>query len=554
MKLALGRVRVVREAGNLYTVGARIAPFSVAVLAVALLGYGMARGDIASAYADPVSKIRAQDESVYANSALRMATEGGWLTPTFLGRLLLYKPPLLIWLSAFSVKCFGASLSALRAPALVAAAAATTLLFLWACGSRSPGAGWTCVLLLLANPMWYTFARLCYTDMLFAAGVAAALFTLHLDPSLARVRSRCVFAVCSAAGFLAKSVAGFIPLAIWLLFGVLRRGEPRPSLARVVQVCIPVLLLVAPWHVYQIAVHPQWFWADYVQVQLLGFGLQPPAQSTAEPQLWFYVKRVSIIDPILICFAVLAVPAFWRDLRQRKSANALLLAVWLVVVATALLTFRYRNLPYALNLVPPLALLGASYSPGGWWRILPLCAALAAKTVFAGAVCGLPIKATEPIPSAAPLRAYAHRGRPNELIIVSPDDEFYSSTLHLSRLRYAFIDPNRLVIRYAPHFAYLGITVTVEQFLRFDDLRGKFLERLRAWGVQSSEPLATSILAKSAEEIVRLADARPQSDFFLPSDLFGALSTNTLATHEVVFTPNGRIFLLARQSRAETAR
>ena len=63
---------------------------AVLVLSVAGLGYGVNRTIIASAYTDPVGRIRAQDESLYSNSAIRIAKEGGWLTPRFLGRFLFY--------------------------------------------------------------------------------------------------------------------------------------------------------------------------------------------------------------------------------------------------------------------------------------------------------------------------------------------------------------------------------------------------------------------------------------------------------------------------------
>ncbi|HEV2687597.1 MAG TPA: hypothetical protein VGV35_03555, partial [Bryobacteraceae bacterium] len=62
---------------------------AVVLIAAALLGYGLDRASVGTAYSDPVSKTRAQDESSFANSALTMAHEGGWLTPRVLGRYLM---------------------------------------------------------------------------------------------------------------------------------------------------------------------------------------------------------------------------------------------------------------------------------------------------------------------------------------------------------------------------------------------------------------------------------------------------------------------------------
>src|ERR1700683_2398014 len=96
-----------------------------------LLGFGAGKAGIATAYVDPVAKIQAQDEATYAASSLRMAVHGGWMTPRFLGRYALYKPPLLYWLAASSVKVLGNRALALRAPSVLAGAATVALVFHW---------------------------------------------------------------------------------------------------------------------------------------------------------------------------------------------------------------------------------------------------------------------------------------------------------------------------------------------------------------------------------------------------------------------------------------
>jgi len=89
-------------------------------LALVLLGYGIGRSGLAAPFSDPVTALRAQDETTYAASAAELATHGGWMTPQILGRYFLVKPPLFIWLAAISMKIFGVSAFALRIPALLA--------------------------------------------------------------------------------------------------------------------------------------------------------------------------------------------------------------------------------------------------------------------------------------------------------------------------------------------------------------------------------------------------------------------------------------------------
>src|ERR1035438_3254709 len=77
---------------------------TVALLAFALLLLRAGGISLAGDYIDPISHITAQDEALYAHSAIAMAREGEWLTPHFMGRYALYKPPMLIWAAAFSAR------------------------------------------------------------------------------------------------------------------------------------------------------------------------------------------------------------------------------------------------------------------------------------------------------------------------------------------------------------------------------------------------------------------------------------------------------------------
>src|ERR1700694_3765558 len=89
---------------------------AVALLALVCLLVRSARVGLAGGYVDPIAKITAQDEALYAHSAIRMARQGGWLTPMFMGRYALYKPPLLMWVAAAAARVLGVTRIALRLP------------------------------------------------------------------------------------------------------------------------------------------------------------------------------------------------------------------------------------------------------------------------------------------------------------------------------------------------------------------------------------------------------------------------------------------------------
>ncbi len=515
------------------------------------LGVGVSRSGIAGAYSDPVDRVRAQDESTYADSAMELASEGGWTTPKVMGRFLLYKPPLLVWCAGASMKLFGRSLWGLRLPDLLAAALASTLVFAWSGGLGV--AAWAALILLLADPLWRIFAQLCYTDMLLACCFTGAMFCLRKNGKLDRARYFAGFVVAVAGGVMAKNVAGLLPLIALGFYWPLAGKDARPGLARIAAAVGCVLALVAPWHVYQLLVHGQWFWADYVQVQLLGFGTRPPDEHSAEGQAWFYAKRLALTDPLLTILALAALPGLVRACRKR-SPEALLLAAWAAAMAAATMVFRYRNLPYALPLIPALALAAVEYAPRfkrRWsWPVLALGAAVSFNAWVSGGAWGTALRAAPPIPEARALREYYQRGRTQWLFDVAPTDEFYSFALPGLRVRYVFVDPAGVVVKYAPHYAWLGITMTGGEFEKFDSVRGEYAARLKSWGLDSERPLATSIVVPSPEGVAELILGNPNADFDVPQTW---VPLNDIA-HERVPSSPGRTFLLARESAPRLVR
>src|SRR5689334_18345520 len=87
-----------------------------ALLAMACLLLRASRVGLAGDFVDPIGKISAQDEALYSNSSISAALHGGWLTPRFMGRFALYKPPLLVWASGLSARVFGIGRIGLRFP------------------------------------------------------------------------------------------------------------------------------------------------------------------------------------------------------------------------------------------------------------------------------------------------------------------------------------------------------------------------------------------------------------------------------------------------------
>jgi len=344
-----------------------------------------------------------------------------------------------------------------------------------------------------------------------------------------------------------------------LVFGGLMRGDQRPSTRRILQVCLVAGALALPWHAYQLVVHRQWFWTEYVKVQLLGIGLHPSWQGSREGQLWFYLKRLTLTDPVLGVLILVALPSFWVALRKRNSVRPVLLASWIIVATASLAVFQAQNVAYLVNLIPALSILAAAHGP--WlvkgkqsFAIGALCVLFFVKAGFGSQPWGLPFLGEKPSPSAEALRAYCERGRPDELIIVSPDDDFYSAVLPLPKVQYCFIGSLAPFETSARHLIHLGIVVTADQFADLDRWREQYRERLLSWGLDSTEPLASAIVAGSENDLWRIIESHPETDFFLPIDMREAVADRVTSTHEVVARTPERFFLLARRGAAPAVR
>ena len=292
---------------------------------------------------------------------------------------------------------------------------------------------------------------------------------------------------------MAKNIAGLLPLFVLVLYMVIVGRERGPALRRIAFVVVAAIVIVAPWHIYQALAHGQWFWADYIQVQLLGYGLQPHMQTSDESQLMFYIRRLALSDPFLFTLVLASLPFLIKALRDRTRTLPALLAAWLLVATGALFLFRYRNLPYALSIIPPACLIAAAYNPifssrRVKWGLLAILAVFGLKCYQPDRTWGLAFGRVEPLSAVAVLRSYCDLGRSNELILSNTDDQFYSATLPLPRVRFFFVDPGDSIRKSAPYYAELGITLTEQQFEHIDELVPLYAGRLKNSGLDSALP------------------------------------------------------------------
>lgn len=504
---------------------------------------------MAGDYIDPFSRIGAQDEALYAHSAIQMAEHGGWLTPMFMGRYGLYKPPLLSAAAGFSARILGVSRLALRLPVALLASLAAGLIFWWVAEVNCWQAGACAVVLLASNHVWHSLASMCLTDGLLAAFWIAALYCIFADPWLESRWSLWIYSGAVAASILTKSVAGVLPLGVLGLYWIVAPRKYRPRFERVLAAGALSIALAAPWFLYQLAAHGRWFRAEHIGVEILGFGAGVPPQTSRENQALFYLARAALLDPVLLALAVAAIPTFWREVR-RRSAPAVLLLLALALPAAAVLVWQYRNVSYLLPLVPAMAILAAAYNPlccgrPAKWTLAVLAAVFVGKAALPAETWGLSFRSGTTIAVAPILTDYCRRARGNELMLVDTPDELYASILPIPKVRYVLEGAVWTAGAYRMDFRSMGIILDARQF---DDLprgRPEFRQRLTEWGLDSGEPVGTVVFAASPGEVGEIIAAHPESDFLLPSQVEAAVSS---AAHDAVTVSPEYVLLLSRNA------
>ena len=459
-------------------------------------------------YLDPIDPVEAQDEAVYSHIALRMAAQGNWATPIFMGRYFLYKPPLLYWLSAGSAKLFGPATWALRAPSLLAGALLCMLAYLWA---GRAGRGLVAVSLLSGSSLFVDLAGRNMTDTLACAAITSALYLLSCDPELARRGSWIRFGLCAGVAILAKSTAGLLPLLVLAAWWLTARS--RPGLLRVAGACGVAAAVSLPWFLYQYAVHGRWFWNEFVLVELLAWGAGAPPQTSAHGALAFYALRLWRTSPALCVGAALAIPLAARKLYVREPA-ALLPVCWIAITTAAIFAFQYRNATYLLPLLPALAVMIASHLPIG----RPGAAAAALFLMWTSA--GLEPRRAVPADTLAArtlLEQRCDEGRDNEIILVGAPDQFYATVLPFSKVRYAFGGDGRAPQGLTLDFRGMGVTVPVEEFVDLDRHRARYAAEMRSWGLPNDDALATVIAYPTYADLAWLVRESPTRDLLLPA-------------------------------------
>ncbi len=323
------------------------------------------------------------DEITYLAMARTMVTTGNWLDLQFYGATVHQRPPLAIWLLAFSGQNFGFSLVATRLPSIVMAFLSLCFVSL-AVAELRPANRRLALLgaaLLLATPLFYFNARRPMTDTTFLAGATAFVWA-YLSARTTPQRWL-IAGVATGWMLMSKGVVTALPLAAVGAHLILtpRRKELRTHLPWMGAGI--ALLIAAPWHIAQTVRHGTGFWEEYIGFNVLQRAGQALFQETPAT---FYLENLWLDNPPLaILFAAGMAHTAYRLWQHRpgsvkrdeeKWQNHLFVALWFLAAAVPMSMASTRIEHYFLPSLPALAAATALSIPYQVARRVPMTVAL----------------------------------------------------------------------------------------------------------------------------------------------------------------------------------
>jgi 4-amino-4-deoxy-L-arabinose transferase-like glycosyltransferase len=301
------------------------------------------------------------DEAFYAEAAREMGERGDWLTPYYNYEPRFQKPVLYYWLIGGTYAVAGVGEAQAR---LWAALSGVGLALLTAAAGRrwrDEATGLLAGAIVATSFGYFSIGRLSLPDLPLAFFVTLTVYATlvgTLDDHPRATRWLALAGAAAGCAFLTKGPVGLVVPALAILPAWwLERGRLRLPLGGAIAAVILGAAIGLPWYVAMLLAHGR----AYADSFFLGDNFERFTTSRFnDPRpIWFYLP---IVVGGMLPWAPLGAAALppliaWIGRREKASALALRLAVW-VLMPLLFFTISIGKQPrYILPILPPLALL-----------------------------------------------------------------------------------------------------------------------------------------------------------------------------------------------------
>ncbi|MBI2025040.1 MAG: glycosyltransferase family 39 protein [Candidatus Harrisonbacteria bacterium] len=309
------------------------------------------------------------DEAIYAQVVREMLQNKNYLTLTYFDQTWFEKPPLQFWLMAISAEVFGLNEFSVRLPSALFGVTAVVLTFLIILHLTKNI--WLSIfggLAVLGMPLFLAAARHARMDVPVTSAILSAFYFYLLG--LKNPKFLISVAPCVAIGILLKSVIGLLAIPIIVIWSFYTKQWGWFKNRYFWIGAIIALLIVAPWHIYEIAKFGGAFWNDYFGYHILQRAAQNVLNSGISLPYFFWVtwKYLQPWSGIFIP-AVLATGFVWIKSRsQRKTLELASLLSAILFIFFIFAVSKTKLLTYFTPLYPLLAVFFAILAER-FWRV-----------------------------------------------------------------------------------------------------------------------------------------------------------------------------------------
>ena len=260
-------------------------------------------------------------DATHAQAVQAIVDTGDWVTLHVDGIRYLEKAPLPYWLSAISLRVFGANAFAIHLPLALSVLALALLGFLWAHRAFGERAALYTALFTLTSTGVFLFTRIFIPEVLLAVFFSAALYSALCALETAKPIYAYAFWLLMALAVLTKGLIAIVFLLGTLFFYTLVTKRPLARL-RPASGILLFLLVAAPWHILAGLRNTHganghgFFWFYFVNEHFLRFlGERLPRDYNKLPAALYWTQHLAWLFP----WSVFLPAAAWIGWRQRLA-------------------------------------------------------------------------------------------------------------------------------------------------------------------------------------------------------------------------------------------